>query len=386
MIKCPSCGFSNDDNCTFCAICGSSVTQDDFYVNNTTNTSVSVEELTKKLISKDQEENARTKSFKKLDKATILKEAAKIDTKTETVKEYKGSSSSKADKNTDKDDDIKIKTKATQNKNDKPANKPVENMTDSVKKSSDKITEGQKPEKVTTASSQTEKHKGSNANVKTENVAVKPAKAENKANTKPTENTNVNTENKAVKPAKVENKANTKTESISTKSNKEKIEKSKVNTDKNESKTSEDNQTAQSNSLYELLSKFFFGTKNDTMLFKEDDIDENCNMAIISYIPFLFFVPMIIKPCSGYLRYHGIQGLTMFLSFIVLEFFDIMLSAICNSIFSDMVGIVLTVIITVIINIAVLLLISIGIANAVKGEARELPIIGKYKLLKQYIY
>ena len=98
MIKCPSCGFSNDDNCTFCAICGSSVTQDDFYVNNTTNTSVSVEELTKKLISKDQEENARTKSFKKLDKATIAKEAAKIENDTEKVKEYKGSSEQKTSK------------------------------------------------------------------------------------------------------------------------------------------------------------------------------------------------------------------------------------------------------------------------------------------------
>ncbi|MBQ1992223.1 MAG: hypothetical protein II233_05555, partial [Clostridia bacterium] len=138
--------------------------------------------------------------------------------------------------------------------------------------------------------------------------------------------------------------------------------------------------------LYRILSRFFFDTKNETALFKQKDIDENCNLALISYIPFLFFIPMIIKPCSGYLRYHGIQGLTMFLSFVALEFFNIIMGAMFNSIFTEMTGVILTVIITVLINLTVLLLISIGIANAVKGAARELPIIGKYKLLKQYIY
>lgn len=331
MIKCPNCGFSNDDNCTFCAICGSSVTQDNFYVHNTTSTDFLVEALTEKLISKDKEENAKTKSFKKIDKATIAKEAAKIEFKDEPVKEYKGSSKNNIEKNKELPTD--------------------HNTNNDIKSGNTAVTKENKN--------------------RTQNSDKKPNQAKKDINNK--ENNNVEAEikseeNKNIKP-EVKREDNKTTESTT-----------------NSEETPNSAKGSTDGELYRLVSKFFFDTKNENSLLKQDDIDENCNWAIISYIPFLFFVPMIIKPCSGYLRYHGIQGLTMFLTFIILEFFNIIMGAICNSIFNDMLGTIFTVIITVFINLAVLLLISIGIANAVKGAARELPIIGKYRLLKPYIY
>lgn len=336
MTKCPNCGFSNDDNCTFCAICGSSVTQDNFYVNNNTNTDFSVEELTEKLISKNKEENAKTKSFKKLDKATIAKEAAKIEFKDEAVKEYKSTSKN----NTDKGKEL-----STDNK----TNNEIKSENTVVKKEDKDITQNPVNENSDTKVKQAKEtiNNKEDQNTKTETKPKENEKAESKTN---------NEENKNIKPA--------------------------INSEE----TPDSEKGSTDGELYRLLSKFFFDTKNENSLLKQDDIDENCNLAMVSYIPFLFFIPMIIKPCSGYLRYHGIQGLTMFLTFIILEFFNIILGAICNSVFNDMLGTVLTVIITVVINLAVLLLISIGIANAVKGAARELPIIGKYKLLKPYIY
>lgn len=364
MIKCPNCGFSNDDNCTFCAICGSSVTQNDFYVHNTASTDFSVEELTKKLISKDKQENAKTKSFKKLDKATLAKEAAKIEIKNDKVKEYKTSSESRANKVNNTEDDVKIKNKPELASNNTANSKDTKPVTDKENKNEIKKTD---KNTVTT----TDKKIVTDNNSKQENEkAYKKTEDKDKTN---------HTKTDVIKEAKEEDKINTNTGNKQTDEN---IKKSEPEV--KEKTASIENY--QDSKLYNLLSKFFFDTKNETALFKQDDIDENCNLAMISYIPFLFFVPIIIKPCSGYLRYHGIQGLTMFLSFIVFEFFDIILSAICNSIFNDMVGMLLTVIITVAINLAVLLLISIGIANAVKGVARELPIIGRYKFLKPYIY
>ncbi len=45
MIKCPNCGFENDDSCTFCAICGSPVIDSSFYVHNTAkHTDISVDD------------------------------------------------------------------------------------------------------------------------------------------------------------------------------------------------------------------------------------------------------------------------------------------------------------------------------------------------------
>lgn len=356
MIKCPNCGFSNDDNCTFCAICGSSVTPDNFYVHNTASTDFSVENLTKKLISKDRQENAKTKSFKRLDKATIAKEAAKIEFTNETVKEYKSTSKSNADKN-------KQATKSTENKST--------------------VLEKSEPKNTTGISGQ------ENKNLSIDNNNHNEIKSENTAVTK--ENNGKAIPQKPVKK-KSDDKANPANEEINTKENKNVESETKTEETQNTKPAINSEEIPSSakgstdGELYKLLSKFFFDTKNETYLFKQDDVDENCNLAMISYIPFLFFVPMIIKPCSGYLRYHGIQGLTMFLTFIILEFFNIIMGAICNSVFNEMLGTILTVIITVFINLAVLLLISIGIANAVKGAARELPIIGKYKLLKSYIY
>lgn len=379
MIKCPNCGFSNDDNCTFCAICGSSVTQDDFYVHNTTNASFSVEDLTKKLISKDKQDNGKTKSFKKLDKATIAKEAAKIELENDDVKEYKGSS---------------------KNKSDEQSKKNIESQKDT----SEKEVKSNKADKSTTSNNKpaTDKNQKSSAEIKNNNskpVADKQEDNSSKSSTDQSkENTKLKTEEakKEPKPNTIKNKEEAKTEEKSKKTESNSAESnvtgSDIKQEENQSYDAKKEEIPDSakgstdGKLYYLLSRFFFDTKNDTTLFKQDDIDENCSLAVISYIPFLFFIPMIIKPCSGYLRYHGIQGLTMFLSFIALEFFNIITGSIFNSVFNEMTGVILTVIITVIINLAVLLLISIGIANAVKGAARELPIIGKYKLLKQYIY
>ncbi|MEE0265928.1 MAG: hypothetical protein UD936_09920 [Acutalibacteraceae bacterium] len=351
MIKCPNCGFENDDNCTFCAICGSSVVQDDFYVHNTTSNSFSVDELNEKLIAK---ENQKTKSFKKLDKATLAKEAAKIEIpdtrKEEAVKEYKSNSSKKpqqknqepapkADKKADAKADNKADTKADL-KADNKANNKADTKADSKTTAKSEI-----------KADKTENKSDNKADNKTDKKAS--VKTDTKADSKTTAKSEIKAENK--KPA--DNNKNTATQSST-----------------NDSK------------LYTLLSKFLFDTKTTTKLFKQKDIDENCNLALIGYIPFLFFVPMIIKPCSGYVRFHGIQGLTLFLVSLVLELFDILLGVIFNCALNNMPAVILTIIFTVAINLAILLFISTGIANAVKGEARELPVIGKYKLLKQYIY
>ena len=389
MIKCPSCGFSNDDNCTFCAICGSSVTQDDFYVRNTTSTaSFSVEDLTKKLISKDKQDNGKTKSFKKLDKSTIAREAAKIELE-DNVKEYKGSSKKASDKQSKKNADNKndtskndIKTNSNEKNEVKNTESKKEIALDNSKQDTTAINNNSKNNPVTDKA----KDNSSKPNIKKGNKSSDTKSKE--INTEPETKAKEIKETANAKENETE-KAEAEINSAESKQTASDIKPEESNAKSPEATKVEIPDSAKGSTdgeLYRILSRFFFDTKNETALFKQKDIDENCNLALISYIPFLFFIPMIIKPCSGYLRYHGIQGLTMFLSFVALEFFNIIMGAMFNSIFTEMTGVILTVIITVLINLTVLLLISIGIANAVKGAARELPIIGKYKLLKQYVY
>lgn len=133
------------------------------------------------------------------------------------------------------------------------------------------------------------------------------------------------------------------------------------------------------------LSRFFNSMslgKDTTEDFEQSDIEENYNIAIFSYIPFLFFIPIVIKPSSKYIRFHTVQGFTLLVLSVLLELFDIALCTVASNTLSSSQSLAVSIVVTVLINIYILMLIAIGIANAVKGKARELPFIGKIHILK----
>lgn len=318
MIKCPNCGFENDDSCTFCAICGSPVIDNSFYVHNTAkHTDISVDDLNKMLIT----QGARTKSFTKLDKAALNKAKAALANKENYIKNYSKAS--------DDSDNAKVAEASSSNRV-KQANQTsgTDNSAGNAESQSDKESEKNEAE-YDNAKSTPAAH-----------IADGTTVSEGSSD--------------AYSPCRTASHVQ-------------------------ESPLSADNDSK----LFRLMSKFFFGTKDETSCFKQSDIESNSTLAVLSYIPFMFFIPMIIKPASGYLRYHGIQGLTMFLTFAGLEFVDVLLCAIANAAVPGAVGSYISIAVTLIANLCVLLLIAIGIANAVKGYARELPIIGRIRLLNQ---
>ena len=107
-------------------------------------------------------------------------------------------------------------------------------------------------------------------------------------------------------------------------------------------------------------------TKDTTDQFDKDDIEKNKAMGLLAYI--LFFIPLLAAKDSPFARYHANQGLVLF---------------ICGLISSVLWIIpILGWIIAPILSIVITVLAVIGIINAVNGKAKELPIIGKYKILK----
>ncbi|WP_339329334.1 hypothetical protein [Cohnella caldifontis] len=101
--------------------------------------------------------------------------------------------------------------------------------------------------------------------------------------------------------------------------------------------------------------------------FDESDIQNNKGMAIVAYI--LFFVPLIAAPNSPFAKYHANQGLTLFLTCLVL---NVVLG------FIPILGWILL----PFANLGCLVLAVIGIVSAAQGGAKPLPIIGKYTLIK----
>ena len=107
-------------------------------------------------------------------------------------------------------------------------------------------------------------------------------------------------------------------------------------------------------------------TKDTTDQFDKDDIEKNKAMGLLAYI--LFFIPLLAAKDSPFARYHANQGLVLF---------------ICGLISSVLWVIpILGWIVAPILSIVITVLAVIGIINALNGKAKELPIIGKYKILK----
>ncbi|MBQ2662032.1 MAG: zinc ribbon domain-containing protein [Clostridia bacterium] len=120
-------------------------------------------------------------------------------------------------------------------------------------------------------------------------------------------------------------------------------------------------------------------TPDTTAEFSSEDIQQNKVMAILAYFGLLVLVPIFGAKDSKFARYHANQGLVLFLAAIAYSIATSILTSILIAI-SWRLAFLST--IFSLVSIAFLVLMVLGIINAANGKAKELPIIGKFKLLK----
>lgn len=110
------------------------------------------------------------------------------------------------------------------------------------------------------------------------------------------------------------------------------------------------------------------GGADYTAQFAPADIEANKMMALLSYI--IFFIPLLAAKGSKYAMFHANQGLILFLAGVVV------------SIAGSIIPILGWFIILPVGCIIVAVLGIMGIINAWKGVAKDLPIIGKIRIIK----
>lgn len=127
-------------------------------------------------------------------------------------------------------------------------------------------------------------------------------------------------------------------------------------------------------------------TSDTTSEYDSKDIENNKILALLSYLSILVLIPMFVAPNSKFARYHVKQGFTLFLAYIGLAIVNFLLGFIKTTKYvwgipyQTTPGIV--VFIGWLLSIPLLILSILGIINAVQGKAKELPIIGKFTILK----
>lgn len=113
--------------------------------------------------------------------------------------------------------------------------------------------------------------------------------------------------------------------------------------------------------------------------FDKTDVEKNRLMAVLSYLGILVVIPIIVEPNSKFVRYHANQGLILLIA-----------SAVYGAVMKILTLVVgwIPIIGSIIISLASLIglvlfvFVILGIINAAQGNAKELPIIGSYRILK----
>lgn len=122
-----------------------------------------------------------------------------------------------------------------------------------------------------------------------------------------------------------------------------------------------------------------FNTPDTTASYAAADVQNNKVMAVLSYIGILVLIPILAAKESPFARFHANQGLILFLCEIIFAVANMILSAI----FAFLGPLVLLwTLVAALVNIAFLVLLILGIVNAAQGMAKELPLIGKFRILK----
>ncbi len=134
-------------------------------------------------------------------------------------------------------------------------------------------------------------------------------------------------------------------------------------------------------------------TADTTNEYDKADIEQNKVMALLSYLSWLVLIPIFAAPNSKYARFHANQGLIL----LIAEFALGLVSGIITGVMALIASIIgaalgsatfllglelLVFLVAGLLNVVSVVFLVLGILNAINGKAKELPIIGKYRLLK----
>lgn len=144
--------------------------------------------------------------------------------------------------------------------------------------------------------------------------------------------------------------------------------------------------TYQQNTTSDFAQKFdqFTDTEDRTAEFDKADISANKVYAILAYIGFLVLVPLIAVPKSKFARFHANQGLVLLIGEVAYNIVRSVLVYVLRLTMWGPLRIVYNAVkfATGAVGLVFVVFAVIGIVNAAQGIAKELPLVGKVKILK----
>ena len=150
----------------------------------------------------------------------------------------------------------------------------------------------------------------------------------------------------------------------------------------------------------------FLNTPDTTAQFDPQDIELNNRLSLLSYLGILVLIPIFLVKRSRFAKFHANQGLVLLIADVAINLVLTILKLIVGALRSGLMsllyrvsggGVIMTLgsvlggavnvvfwLITVLVSAALIALAVLGIINAVKGRAKELPLIGRFRILKGF--
>lgn len=139
-------------------------------------------------------------------------------------------------------------------------------------------------------------------------------------------------------------------------------------------------------------------TNHDKHTITKQEIDQGKGMAILSYFGFLALIPYFAEKKNKFVRFHAVQGMNLFLIAVAYGIISgivqgivtsVTVSSCVNSIFSlsvsgcNYVAVILCGWVFGLIGLGLGIICIIGIVYAASGQTKEVPILGKIKIIKK---
>ena len=108
-------------------------------------------------------------------------------------------------------------------------------------------------------------------------------------------------------------------------------------------------------------------------------------MGILAYIGILVLLPLFLEKNNRFVRFHVNQGLMLFIIECAYSFVCIIINTVLRVLFAWSPLVVVYVAVRIVLSVLSLVFLAasvMGIINVARGKAKELPIIGKFRILK----
>jgi uncharacterized membrane protein len=122
-----------------------------------------------------------------------------------------------------------------------------------------------------------------------------------------------------------------------------------------------------------------FDTPDHTGEFDYNEV-QNANVVVTALTYVIFFLPYICAPNSNYAKFHANQALIYLIAFVVLTLVSTIVCRVLGII--PLIGSFVASLVGIVVWLAKAGWFICGVVNALNKQAKELPIIGKYTILK----